>query len=73
MPPPMRYPEKLLVRLPEGTRDRIEAVQADDKQLADTQRRVILAGLEVIEASQKSPQKPNKRQRRVSSKGEGQS
>lgn len=49
MPPPMRYPEKLLVRLPDGTRDRIEALQDAGEQLADTQRRVILAGLDAVE------------------------
>lgn len=60
MPPPMRYPEKLLIRLPDGTRDRIEALQEKGEQLAETQRRVIQAGLEALEgkSSRLPSQKP---------------
>jgi hypothetical protein len=69
MPPPMRYPAKLLIRLPDGWRERIEALQADGEQLADTQRRAILAGIEALEAaSQKSPQNTPKRKRPVAPK-----
>lgn len=53
MPPPMRYPEKLLIRLPPGTRYRIAALSQNEEQLADTQRRVVLAGLEALEATEK--------------------
>jgi hypothetical protein len=68
MPPPMRYPERLLIRLPEGSRERIENLQEPDEQLADTQRRVILAGLDALEARpfQKSSQVPAARKRRAS-------
>lgn len=70
MPPPMRYPQRLLIRLPDGTKERIEAQQAADEQLADTQRRVILEGLDKLEAeaSQKSSRTSSARKPRVSRK-----
>ena len=45
---PGSYPEKMLIRLPEGWRERIEALRLPGEQLADTQRRVIDMGLEVL-------------------------
>lgn len=60
MPPPMRYPEKLLVRLAPGSRERIAALQEKGEQLADTQRRVVEAGIAVLEAE---PRKAKERTR----------
>jgi hypothetical protein len=56
----MRYPEKMLTRLPKGTRKRVKGHQAEDEPLADTQRRVILAGLDALdeEVRFKSSQNP---------------
>lgn len=72
MPPPMRYPAKLLIRLPEDWRKRIEALRAPDEQLADTQRRVIKTGIETLEteASQKSLRTPRKQQLAAREEGE---
>ena len=57
MPPPLRYSERLLIRLRPGTRERIAALQAKGEDLADTQRRVIESGLDALEGgmSHKSP------------------
>lgn len=50
MAPPMRYPETLLIRLPPGTKGRIAALRREGEGLADTQRRVVLAGIDAAAA-----------------------
>jgi hypothetical protein len=44
----MRYPEKLLIRLPAGTRHRIEGAALPGETLAQTQRRIVLAGIDAV-------------------------
>ena len=62
MPPPVRFPESVLFRLPAGTRERIAALIGEAETLADAQRRVVLAGLAALERQGKSPaQKPSAR------------
>ena len=51
MPASMKFPENLMIRLPTGTKAAIEALQRPDEKLADTQRRVVLAGLEAESCS----------------------
>lgn len=59
MPPPMRYPEKMLTRLRPGTRERIAALQTDEEELADTQRAVIERGLDALEAERPKSMRHN--------------
>lgn len=50
MAPPQRFTESVFLRLADGTRRRIEALREDGEPLADTQRRVVAAGLAALEA-----------------------
>lgn len=49
MPAPKTFTEILFVRLQDGARQRIEALQKPGEKLSETQRRVVMAGLDVLE------------------------
>lgn len=51
MPKTARYIEPLYIRAEAGTKARIAALKLDEEDLADTQRRVVEAGLQTLSAS----------------------